>query len=399
MKLGKALLRKKRKKESWFKYTMALTHLWLGLLSSIVVFTVCLTGSIYAFKNQIIEIYDRKEVYTQEPGTSPVPLDTLQQLFTSENKTINTIIISHKNNKNHVISYTDLTTNSAQTHYFNPYTAENMGGGSSTLDGFFRIVLNIHRTMLVDKIGKQIVGISTILFCILLLSGFILWLPAKWKDLRNGLKIKWDAKFYRLNYDIHNTLGFYSLILLLFIALTGLYVTYPWMKSAFIVSLGGNPVLTSNASEESKAEASAAFEDMLKQMMEREDEKKEMENVKPVSLDSIMALTLQHLNYKATTLINLPNEENPRFVVKRINTNNWLGAMLPDEITFDKKGELKSIDRFSDRPLHKQFIEISKPLHTGEILGLKSIILYFIVSLIGCSLPVTGFIIWWKKVK
>src|SRR5690606_39505133 len=54
---------------------------------------------------------------------------------------------------------------------------------------------------------------------------------------------------------------------------------------------------------------------------------------------------------------------------------------------------------FADKPLHKQFVEISKPLHTGEIMGLPSAILYFIVALIGCMLPITGFIIWWKDRK
>jgi hypothetical protein len=53
--------------------------------------------------------------------------------------------------------------------------------------------------------------------------------------------------------------------------------------------------------------------------------------------------------------------------------------MLPDELTFDKEGKLKTINLFSDLPLDKQFTTLAKPLHTGEIMGLKSVVLYFTV--------------------
>lgn len=394
----KSLIRKRRKNESLFKYIMALMHLWLGLLSSLIIFVVCFTGCIYVFKNQIIDFYNRDKVYVKV-SENRMPLDSIQKNFNQKGWEINEFIIPENKKKSIIISYTDRNTNITKTQYFNPYTGAELGGANNGLDRFFAVVLDIHKTLLITKSGKQIVGIATIVFCFMLISGFVLWLPKKWKNLKNGLTIKWKAKFYRLNYDLHNTLGFYALLMLFFIAVTGLYVTYPWMKSTLIVSLGGNPVLTSGAGEEAGQEVSDAFSELLKQMVDKQEELVTMKDVRPISIDSISHLSDQHLNYIATTIIRLPGDKDPWYRIKKINTNNWLGAQLPDEIIFDKKGELKSVDYFSDKPLHKQFIEISKPLHTGEIMGLPSVILYFLASLIGCMLPITGFIIWWKKVK
>lgn len=394
----KSLIRKRRKKESLFKYIMALLHLWLGLLSSLIIFVVCLTGCIYAFKNQIIDFYNRDKVYVKV-GENRIPLDTIQENFRDKGWVINEFILPENKKKSIIISYTDQNTKISKTQYFDPYTGTQLGGANNGLDRFFAVVLDIHKTLLITKAGKQIVGVATLVFCFLLLSGFVLWLPKKWKDLKNGLTIKWKAKFYRLNYDLHNTLGFYALLMLFFIAVTGLYVTYPWMKSGIIVSLGGNPVLTSGATQETTQEVSSAFSDLLQQMVDKQDELIATQETKPISIDSVNILANQYLKYTATTLIRLPGESEPWYRIKKINTNNWLGAQLPDEIIFDKKGEVKSIERFSDKPLHKQFVEISKPLHTGEIMGLPSVILYFLISLIGCMLPITGFIIWWKKVK
>ena len=65
-KLLKSIFRKRRKNETFFKYLIWISHFWLGLLSSIVVFVVCFTGCLYAFKNQITEIYNRDKVFVEK---------------------------------------------------------------------------------------------------------------------------------------------------------------------------------------------------------------------------------------------------------------------------------------------------------------------------------------------
>lgn len=396
-KLKKSLLRKRRKRETIFKYLLSVLHLWLGLLSSVIIFIVCLTGSIYTFKNQIIDVNNRNLVYVKTQDKPFISLDTIKYKFEAKNLEINQIIIYAKNDKSYLVSYTDINSNSG-TCYVNPYSGEILGTGDYSLTSFFEIILDIHKTLLLNEVGKQIVGVAILIFVFMLFSGFILWLPRKLKQLKDGLRIKWKARFYRLNYDLHKILGFYSLTLLFLIAITGLYVSYPWVKSSIIVALGGNPVLTASNGASQSNELSSEFSKLLKEYVEKEDEKESLKNNKTISLDSLIALSNKKLNYQAITLITLPNNDEPRFTVKKINRENWLRALLPDVITFTKTGDLKTIDLFKNKSIDKQFVEISLPLHTGEILGTPSLIVYFIISLIGCSLPITGFIIWYKKI-
>lgn len=397
MRVLKPLLRKKRRKESWFKYIMSVLHLWFGLLSSIIVFIVCLTGSIYTFKNQIIDLYNYDKVYVNTQKQDLISLDSLQTSFLKNGLRLNLITIPRKSNKSIYVSYTEISSNIQGSYYVNPYSGKILGSGDYSLERFFSFVLDIHKTLLINETGKQIVGIAILIFVFMLFSGLILWWPKKWKQVKNAIKIKWKTRFYRLNYDLHNVLGFYFMILLLFISITGLYITYPWVKSGVIVALGGVPVLTSNSNEKANKELSNNFSALLEEMIIKENEKEALKNEKAISIDKIIFLVNTELNYKSTTIIKLPTNEEPRFVVKKINRKNWLKALLPDIISFDKKGVVKKIDLFKNKPLNKQFIEISLPLHTGEIIGLPSLILYFIASLVGCLLPVTGFVIWWKK--
>ena len=393
-KLLKSIFRKRRKNETFFKYLIWISHFWLGLLSSIVVFVVCFTGCLYAFKNQITEIYNRDKVFVEKVSNAKkFSADDVQNQFLKNHKKITALTVSNDEGRSVSVSYEE--NGVAQTTFFNQYTGEELGAVDTSLNVFFETVLDLHKNLLMGNVGRQILGAGVLMFVFLLFSGFVLWLPKRIRNLKQSLTVKWNARFQRLNYDLHNTLGFYTFLLLFFIAITGLYVTYPWVKNILIVSLGGESISSINA--ENKG-ADDAFAGLLSDMIQKQNEKKEEQKVK-ISLDEILKKADDILPYKAVTTIVLPNKENPRFVVSKINNTHFLGMMLPDEVTFDKNGELKTKDLFLDKPLNEQFTALVKPLHTGEIMGLPSIILYFIVCLIGCSLPVTGIAIWWHRLQ
>ncbi len=393
-KLLKSIFRKRRKNETFFKYLIWISHFWLGLLSSIVVFVVCFTGCLYAFKNQITEIYNRDKVFVEKVSNAKkFSADDVQNQFLKNHKKITALTVSNDEGRSVSVSYEE--NGVAQTTFFNQYTGEELGAVDTSLNVFFETVLDLHKNLLMGNVGRQILGAGVLIFVFLLFSGFVLWLPKRIRNLKQSLTVKWNARFQRLNYDLHNTLGFYTFLLLFFIAITGLYVTYPWVKNILIVSLGGESISSINA--ENKG-ADDAFAGLLSDMIQKQNEKKEEQKVK-ISLDEILKKADDILPYQAVTTIELPNKENPRFVVSKINNTHFLGMMLPDEVTFDKNGELKTKDLFLDKPLNEQFTALVKPLHTGEIMGLPSIILYFIVCLIGCSLPVTGIVIWWHRLQ
>lgn len=372
---------------------MWIIHLWLGLLSSLVVFVMCLTGSLYAFKNQIVDLYNKDLVYINAGSQVSHTPDQIQTGLQKSGKELTGLLIPDSKNRSYVVSYRENQLD--KSSYYNQYTGQILGQADTGANRFFEVVLDIHRNLMMGNAGRQIVGASVLIFCLLLISGLILWLPKKLKFLKQGLTVKFKAKFQRVNYDLHNTLGFYTFFMLFFIAVTGLYVTYPWVKNGLIVSLGGSSI--DRIAEEKSGDD--PFGGLLKDMLQKQDEKKNLKNTASASIDKILELSNRQLPYTAVTSIELPNKENPRYVVIKTNTQNFLGMMLPDEITFDKTGVFKTKELFSDKPLNKQFTALAKPLHTGEIMGLPSIILYFIVSLIGCSLPVTGFLIWWHRFK
>ncbi|MGH1519027.1 PepSY-associated TM helix domain-containing protein [Chryseobacterium sp. JK1] len=392
--LLRSLYRKRRKNETLLKYVMWIMHLWLGLLSSIIVFIMCVTGCLYAFKNQITDFNNRDKVYITPSSATVKNPDQIQSELLQQNKELTSLLIPVEKSRSYVLGYRERQLD--KSVYYNQYSGQILGQPEVGSNRFFEIVLDLHRNLMMGNAGRQIVGASVLMFCILLISGFVLWLPKKLKFLKQGLTVMWKAKFQRVNHDLHNTLGFYTFLMLFFIAVTGLYITYPWVKNALIISLGGSSI---DQISKEKENGDDAFGGLLEDMLQKQDEKKNLKNSTAASIDKILKLADEHLPYSAVTSIELPNKDNPRYVVIKTNTQNLLGMMLPDEVTFDKTGVFKTKEVFSDKPLNKQFTALAKPLHTGEIMGLPSIIFYFIISLIGCSLPITGFLIWWHRFR
>ncbi|SEC24186.1 Uncharacterized iron-regulated membrane protein [Tenacibaculum sp. MAR_2009_124] len=386
--MKKLFIRKRRKNESYSKYLIALFHLWLGLLSSLVIFVVCLTGSIYAFKNQLLHFFS-DEIAKTSNIKSATPLQKSIDLFTEEFETPATIWIKENN-----FEISSFSKNNLGTHaYFNHNTGELVRIQKPELVSFFEVILELHRYLLIKNPGKIIVGISVLFFTYLLISGFILWIPKHFKTLKSILTINFKLKIKRINYDLHRVLGFYSLIPLLFISITGLYVSFYWFKNISIQVLGG-PSITINQSNIGNNglsnDIANSFNTFFYELLNTK------ENKVQKTIDQLLEIAKNKVHDYAYIKISYPIMAKGYYSFKFFRKGPC-SMSIYDEIKINSFGEISKTSLFSELELYKKYMLIVKPLHTGEIFGITSIIIYFLISLIGSSLPITGFIIWYHK--
>jgi uncharacterized iron-regulated membrane protein len=62
-------------------------------------------------------------------------------------------------------------------------------------------------------------------------------------------------------------------------------------------------------------------------------------------------------------------------------------------------GEVLKFERFGDLPAASKFVSLFLQLHTGDIIGFPTKIIYFLACLIATTLPVTGVMIWLRKLR
>lgn len=401
-------------------------HLWLGIASGLVLFIVCLSGTIYTFHSEIEELVEptKYQVLTDAQAT-PIPVDALTKQLQSKLKgKIVAIEIPQDRESSYRVSIAAKeegghgqgagrqqpeARKSAEgkaaagapaakpgaqagpggghggggrptTYFVNPYTAEVLGTTDGPATEFFRTVMQMHRWLLIEGgVGKMIVGIATIIFVFLVLSGLVLWFPVKLKNWKQGFKVKTDANWKRVNHDLHNTLGFYSFILLLIMSLTGLCWSFDWYKEG-LGKLMGEEVFKGRGEKPLASIPPAADAVVL-----------------PVA--DFIARANKILPKEGNIRVALPENDSTAVVVSK-TAAGFFAFAAPDKVQLDLyTAEPLKVEIFADKPLNVQIVSLIKPLHLGEVYGTSSKILYFIACLVATSLPVTGTLIWVNKLR
>jgi len=364
-----------------FKKINAWFHLWLGLASGIVVLILGLTGCALVFEQ---ELKGFSSPWLQ--ADNPKALETAllpSVLYRSVEKALPGMEIESVwyYGKNRTAQFN--IHGSDSTVYVNPYTAEVVAIAHS--EDLFQFFKDGHYYLwMPEKIGHQVVGWGTFIFFFLLISGLILWWPKKWnkKGKQQAFTIKTTAKFKRVNYDLHNVLGFYSVIVALLLAFTGLMMSFSWFNNSVYRIAGGQvkPRIT-------------ALSDTVANPVKLTPQKM-LSQVDKAYLLGIHQIGEHHTD---EVILHFPEKpSDPIYVCTDMYKGSWRDVYLDQNTLKQLPG---SSNRLRDEDLASWIRRSNYGLHVGAIGGLTTKVLFFIASLICASLPVTGFYIWWAKKK
>lgn len=385
-----------KKKVSFTKKWSAKLHLWFGLSVGIIVFIVSLTGTLYVFKDEIQNSLRKEAMYVKESSSTPLSIAVLKEkvdLELNEKFPINAVEISLDKNKSYRFSYYEK--NKKGWNYFEEvkinklvYVNQYNGKILAVYDekyNFFNILKYIHWSLLLNsEWGKYVVGIPTVLFIFMLITGIVLWWPKNKKARKGRFWFSWEnvKTWKRKNYDLHNVLGFYASFFALLISITGIYFAYPYVKNTFNLALSGSTEMPKDKeikSPDSLMVKNASVYDLTAQ---------ETRKLYPTS--SSFRIPLNGKNKKGKDLKNIPVTiygEEGRFSER-------------NSLVFDKySGKLLAEKTHQKLSNAEKYANANYDIHTGSYFGLFGKILWFITGLICTSLPVTGFLVWWGKQK
>ena len=117
-----------------------------------------------------------------------------------------------------------------ESRYVDPYTGALLAEPRG--EGFFRTTMQLHRWLVMDDVGKQVVGFSTVALVFFCLSGLYLRWPRRWGSPRAWLALDWKQKGRNFLWHLHSIVGTWMLLAYLVMALTGLWWSYDWYRAA-----------------------------------------------------------------------------------------------------------------------------------------------------------------------
>jgi uncharacterized iron-regulated membrane protein len=355
-------------------------HLWLGIASGLVVLIVAGTGSLLVFEDELEHTFMSSFFYVDVPAnTSRQPLDNLTAYVQRENPTykVGNITVEPEADRSVVYLLRKGKAKGSKNQLYvavNPYTGEII----ESIPGnkrFFVVVLDLHRFLCMGETGKLITGISCFIFVIMILTGLILWWPKR-NSRKQRLRIKWDASFKRLNWDLHAVSGFYVHIVLLVIGLTGLAWSFKWANNLIYVALDGN----------------------TKQYKVPPPESLPVKNSGIAYLDKIVTTTNEQLPYEGTITIRFADNDSLSIATSKEDRTRH--GNVSDYLYFQagtaKLVQVRLYDNESKANIARKWMY---PLHRGTLYGIPTKILALIAALVAFSLPISGFLIWMGRKK
>ncbi|WP_396598037.1 PepSY-associated TM helix domain-containing protein [Dokdonia sp. R86516] len=356
-------------------------HKILGLATGIVVFIVAITGCCWAFREEIEQLYDDYKAVTPQdlPILTPTEAKMLAQEVFPEN-TVHGTVFKKAGNAVEVIFY-DAEPEFYQSVFLNPYSGEVIQVDNH-LTGFFAFILKGHMRLWLPKdMGEQVVGISILLFIAIIISGFILWIPKKRKNIKQRIRFDWKktTRWKRKNFDLHTVVGFYICSLALIIAFTGSMMSYNWLKYVVYKSTGGDKevqfIIPDNVNSRQDSVGLLPIDNLIVKLLKENPEAEAFELHYPQSTDE--SIYVEVSNSKG-----LYYDADFRFF---------------DQHTLEELTTPSIYGTYKNASVADKIQRMNYDIHIGAIGGIAGKIIAFLISLLTATLPITGVLLWYGR--
>lgn len=346
-------------------------HLWLGLCAGIFIALLGITGSIIAFEQEIQHALHPHLWYVKvPPGADPLSLAQIGAAVTRTfpSDTISAYQVATK------LGLSDQVALSRSLVFVNPYTGAILGqqgfGGLDLLNVIHQLHTHLLFRGLGDLGGKVTTSAALVLF-VMLLSGLILWWPLK------RIRVSWRGTAARRSwFDLHNTTGVISLVVLLALCATGIAIGFERTSTRLFYTMTSSqpaprpnmhvPIPTANAIQ--------------------------------IGPDSAFAIARAALPGAAPFEIDVPARDTAYFV----------RARYPEDLTPGGRSQV-IIDSYTGRVMFAQssrtapggtrMVIVNRAIHTGDIGGIPGKIIVSLASLGLVFQVITGLLMWLRRTQ
>ena len=381
-------------------------HLWLSVPFGLIITVICLSGAALVFEDEVTELCRRDLYYVEKVSGAPLPVEYLIEKVAGtlpDSVAVTGVSISSDAERAYQVN---LSKPRRASVYVDQYTGEVKGRHERA--PFFLTMFKLHRWLL-DGMkpdggifwGKMIVGVSTLMFVFVLISGIVIWWPRTKKALKNSLKIAVGKGRRRFWYDLHVAGGMYALVLLLAMALTGLTWSFSWYRTRFYKVFGvemkqraGHGALqTVHGTPQTVHGALQTVHGGKSGRNSSEEGRGNREHTSPYACwqQVYEELKARNAGYKQITVSN--------------------GSA---SVSFERFGNQRAADRYAFNPQDGEITEVTLykdtdasgkmrgwiySVHVGSWGGMFTRILTFIAALLGGTLPLTGYYLWLRRIR
>jgi uncharacterized iron-regulated membrane protein len=208
----------------WLRRAFFQIHLWAGVLLSLYVVLIALTGSILVFRSELTRAQLPKTLNSYS-ANRVAPIALVLERFTA----------SHPRSKIENLQMPSLqmpvfllTATDGQQHSFTLLADPVDANLTPQQRTWLNWTYDLHVYLLLGNAhGMQVNGIGAACLLLLTITGLFLWWPGI-KIWTRGMRIGLGHSWRRINYDAHSAIGFWTLFIVFWWAFSGIY--FAWYR-------------------------------------------------------------------------------------------------------------------------------------------------------------------------
>lgn len=358
-------------------------HIWLSIPLGLVISITCFSGAALIFEKEITESVQSHYYFVDRVGDKPLDIEEIigrVEPTLDAGVKVTGITISQDPERSYKVN---LSKPRHAAIYVDQYSGEIKGQPERL--GFFRTMFSLHRWLMDSKPddggifwGKLIVGISTLLMVIIILTGVVIWWPKTRQALKHRTSIKIRKGWHRFWHDLHVAGGIYATLLILIMALTGLTWSFEWYRNGFYKLFGV-------------------------EMQQGANNSKQADKGKPKKQDDGEKEASPYMHWQDVyEQVTATNPEAPQITLTEgsasVSLDGWGNQRASDKYKFDNAtGKITSVERYTDADGSSKIRGWIYSLHVGSWGGIITRILWLLAALLGATLPLTGYYLWIRR--
>jgi uncharacterized iron-regulated membrane protein len=366
----------RRPQRLWLRRINFQIHLWAGILLSLYLILIGLTGSILVFRAELETLIGLKpwhHLHAAGPMADIRAVAANVRLAFPAARIVS-IMTPTESDPTFVASLQDLRMDLGQFGVAaDPHTGEVLGV-LPRRETWLSLTQRLHVNLLLGRVGRQANGVAAGFLMLLNLTGLVIWWPGL-KTWKRALLVDFKRNWRRINFDLHRSIGFWTLAIVSVWAISAIY--FAWSREISTLVNCISPIVSAKPPLVTIPAPTAAPTSDLGEMI-----------AQAYVLDP--QTTLKGVAFPFSRRAPL------RIFMRR---GNGIGYEYADTLYFDPyTGKHLATWRYGvNESLGDWFVWSQIPLHFGTYWGLGIKILWAILGLSIPILTVTGALMYWNR--
>ncbi len=209
----------------WLRRALFQVHLWSGIALGLYILMMSVTGGVLVYRNELYRAATPELIISKGSGPRLTD-DQLREAATHLYLGYRVEKISRAQDLDQAVDVSLRRGDETKKRLFDPRSGRDLGDPLPIAYGLVSKLIDLHDNLLAGTTGRAVNGVGAFALLAVAVTGLAIWWPGV-KTWRLSLTLQRGVGWKRLTWNLHSTIGFWSLGFMLVFAVSGIYLCFP----------------------------------------------------------------------------------------------------------------------------------------------------------------------------